>query len=164
VTVDIRLATTAEDVAEVRQLFLEYAQSLGFSLCFQGFDEEMATFPAKYVGRGGFLLLGAVDGKPAGAVGLWSLGDGACEMKRLFVRPEARGHGLGRRLALALMQGARERGYALMRLDTLTTMTEAIALYRSLGFEDAPPYTENPLAEALFMQLRLSGREGARVG
>lgn len=151
----IRLARADGDVAAVKELFLEYASSLGFSLCFQGFEGEMDTFPAKYAEPRGCLLLATSGGAPVGAVGLRDLGGGACEMKRLFVRPEARRTGAGRALAERLVREARERGYRVMRLDTLVTMTAALALYRELGFREIAPYCENPLPEARYLELAL---------
>ncbi len=155
--VDVISAATPEQIADVKALCLEYAESLGFSLCFQGFDQEMAEFPGKYArAAGGALLLGLVDGRVAGAVALRDLGDGACEMKRLFVRPFARGTGLGRRLAEAIIAEGRGLGYRAMRLDTLPSMEAAIALYRRLGFRVIPPYTYNPVPGAMFFERALA--------
>ncbi|MBM3569599.1 MAG: GNAT family N-acetyltransferase [Alphaproteobacteria bacterium] len=153
--VAIARARTPEDVAACKALFQEYAASLAFSLCFQNFDREMAEFPGAYGAPDGALLLAKVDGKPMGAVGLWSLGDGIAEMKRLYVRPAARGLKLGRNLAEALIVEAVALGYRVMRLDTLETMTRAIPLYRSLGFVNIAPYTFNPIAGAQYFELDL---------
>ena len=155
---DIRIATpsTAAETEAVKALFLEYAQSLGFSLCFQGFDEEMATFPAKYAPPRGGLLLASVDGEPAGAVGVWAQAPGGCEMKRLYVRPQYRGLDLGRRLAEAIVGAGRSLGYRAMRLDTLRSMEAARALYASMGFVEVEPYYDNPLADAVYMELPLA--------
>ena len=155
---DIRIATpsTAAETEAVKALFLEYAQSLGFSLCFQGFDEEMATFPAKYAPPRGGLLLASVDGEPAGAVGVWAQAPGVCEMKRLYVRPQYRGLDLGRRLAEAIVGAGRSLGYRAMRLDTLRSMEAARALYASMGFVEVEPYYDNPLADAVYMELPLA--------
>jgi ribosomal protein S18 acetylase RimI-like enzyme len=152
----VRQAESGGDVAEVKTLFLEYASSLGFSLCFQGFDAELAGLPGAYAAPKGRLYL-AVDGagRAIGCVGLRPLADGFCEMKRLYVRPEARGHGLARRLVDVLLRDARELGYTAMRLDTLPVMREAIAFYRTLGFREIAPYTHNPVEGALFMELPL---------
>ncbi len=144
---------TPEALGEVRELFVEYAATLGFSLCFQGFDQELAGLPGAYAPPSGRIVLAKSDGKGAGVVGLRDLGGEISEMKRLYVRPEFRGTGLGRALARRIVDHARTIGYERMRLDTLSTMTEAIALYRSLGFVEIPPYRENPIAGALFFEL-----------
>lgn len=156
-TIAIVTATTPEQIAEAKALCLEYAESLGFSLCFQGFDREMAEFPGKYArDSGGALLLGLVDGRIAGAVALRDLGERVCEMKRLYVRSFARGTGLGRRLAEAIIAEAGRLGYRAMRLDTLPSMAAAVALYRGLGFRPIPPYTYNPVPGAMFFERALS--------
>lgn len=153
--VSVLPATSVDDVDAARRLFLAYAESLGFSLCFQGFDREMASFPGDYAsGRRGALLLGRVDGVPAGVVALRDLGGGICEMKRLFVSPGARGSGLGRALAAGIVAAGRDLGYTAMRLDTLETMTAAMELYRSLGFRPVANYNDNPLPGAKFFELK----------
>lgn len=155
-SVSLSLATSSEDLRDVRTLFEEYAGSLGFSLCFQGFDEELAGLPGAYAPPTGRLLLARVDGEPAGCVGLRRIGEGVSEMKRLFVDPRYHGTGLGRRLATAVIEEARRAGYATIRLDTMPSMKAAIRLYESLGFGDIPPYTYNPVAGARFMALSLT--------
>src|SRR5437867_26981 len=156
--VRIRLAEVAEDLAVVRVLFREYADSLGIDLGFQGFDAELAGLPGEYAPPRGRLLLAHDDDRALGCAALRPLELDACEAKRLYVRPQARGCGLGRRLAGALVAEARAIGYARMRLDTLPGMTEAIALYRALGFRPIPPYVHNPVPGALFLEkdLRVS--------
>jgi putative acetyltransferase len=141
-------AVLKEQVEDVRALFLEYAQQLGFSLCFQGFDEELARLPAGYAA----LLL-----EPGrGCVGVRALDTDTAEMKRLYVRPAARRSGLGRQLAQAAIREARERGYQRIVLDTVAgKMDTAIAMYRSLGFVEIPAYCENPIPGALYLELRL---------
>jgi ribosomal protein S18 acetylase RimI-like enzyme len=155
-SVALGLATSAEDIREVRELFEEYAGSLGFSLCFQGFDQELAGLPGAYAPPTGRLLLARVDGVTAGCVGLRQIGERVCEMKRLFVRPSHHGTGLGWRLATAVIDEARRAGYRVMRLDTLPSMKAAIGLYQSLGFRDTVPYTHNPIEGARFMELILA--------
>jgi len=155
--IEIAPATTAADVAEVRRLFIEYADSLGYELCFQGFDREIDQLPAVYGPPCGRMLLARVDGEVAGGVALRRLDDATCEMKRLFVRPSHRGLGLGRRLAVALVAAGRELGYARLRLDTLPAMTAARRLYADLGFREIEPYYENPIAGARYLELRFDG-------
>jgi len=128
-------------------LFREYADSLGVDLAFQGFEEELAALPDGY----DVLLLAGEDG----CVGVRPFADGVCEMKRLYVRPSARGTGLGRALAVAAVEHARALGYRVMRLDTMPAMGAAQALYESLGFVEIPPYRHNPVAGARFMELDL---------
>ena len=138
---------------EVRALFLEYAAELGFSLCFQGFDAELEGLPGKYAPPRGALLLAPGEA----CVGLRPLDERTAEMKRLYVRPAARGTGLGRRLALAILDEARSRGYQRVVLDTIEgKMDSAIALYRALGFREIAPYYDNPIPHAIYLELALS--------
>ena len=156
-------ADSAQSVLAARELFLAYAQSLGFSLCFQGFDEELAGMPGKYAAPEGQLLLARHGGQIAGCVALQPIDARTCEMKRLYVKPEFRGLGVGRALANAIVEAGRAIGYRRMRLDTLTTMPEAIGLYRSLGFVEIPAYRYNPLDGAVYMELHLTRAQVYKV-
>ncbi|MDP9268279.1 MAG: GNAT family N-acetyltransferase [Acidobacteriota bacterium] len=159
----IAQASSREQIEQARALFLEYGASLGFSLCFQSFDQELAGLPGDYAPPAGRLLLAEVGGKPAGCVALHRLGETCagkrellCEMKRLYVRPDFRGQQLGRRLVEEAVRAARGIGYKKMRLDTVEpVMGHALALYRELGFREIAPYRENPIAGALYMELDL---------
>ena len=139
------------DIDEIRTLFREYADSLPFALDFQGFDRELAELPGSYARPRGALLL--VRG--AGCVGLRPLDESTCEMKRLYVRPSARGAGIGRLLAEAAIAEARRLGYERMRLDTTPGMETAQALYSELGFREIEPYRLNPVPGTRFLELPL---------
>jgi putative acetyltransferase len=149
-------AESAAQIAQGRELFLEYAQSLGFSLCFQNFDQELAGLPGDYVPPEGRLLLIEYEGQLAGCVALHKLDTGVCEMKRLYLRPAFRGKGLGRALAERIILEARQIGYQRMRLDTVEpVMKDAVAMYRKLGFREVAAYCANPMAGAIYMELEL---------
>jgi GNAT superfamily N-acetyltransferase len=149
-------AVTPAQVAQARELFLEYAQSLGFSLCFQNFDQELAGLPGDYAPPGGRLLLAEFEGEPAGCVALHKLAPDICEMKRLYLRPKFRGKGLGGILVQAIFAEARQIGYRRMRLDTVEpVMKNAVAMYRKLGFREIAPYRANPMAGTLYLELTL---------
>jgi ribosomal protein S18 acetylase RimI-like enzyme len=148
------------DIQHAHKLFEEYAAGLGFSLCFQNFDQELASLPGDYAAPGGRLLLAESEGEVAGCVALRKLDDSTCEMKRLFVRPEFRGKRLGKSLIQTIISEARTIGYQRMRLDTIPgKMDDAIALYRNIGFKEVGPYYNNPTPGTLYMELDL-----ARVG
>ncbi len=151
----IQQASSAEQIAQARELFLEYAQSLGFSLCFQDFDKELAELPGDYVPSNGRLLLAEYEGQLAGCVALHKLEDAICEMKRLYIRPQFRGLKIGRALAESIIAQARGVGYRRMRLDTVAPlMSNAVSLYRQLGFQEIAPYRTNPIEGALYMELQ----------
>ena len=152
----IAQAQSAEDIAHARELFREYEAWLEVDLCFQSFEKELAELPGKYSPPDGRLLLALDNGQVAGCAALRKIGDGICEIKRLFLRPAFRGQGLGRKLAEAVISEAKQIGYERMRLDTLPPkMNDAIALYRSLGFTEIEPYYDNPVPGAKFMELDL---------
>jgi ribosomal protein S18 acetylase RimI-like enzyme len=142
----------AIDIAIVRELFLEYGRGLGVDLGFQDFEREVATLPGDYDP----ILVAHWNSEVAGCVALHPLEREVCEMKRLYVRPEFRGHAIGRTLAERIMVEARERRFVKMRLDTLPMMGEAQKLYRSLGFIEIPPYRFNPVAGSKFMEASLA--------
>jgi putative acetyltransferase len=143
-------------VAQARELFIEYAQSLGFSLCFQNFDQELAGLPGDYAPPDGRLILAEFECRAAGCVALHKLESGVCEMKRLYLRPEFRGKGLGRALAERIIAEALQIGYRRMRLDTVEpVMKDAVAVYRKLGFKEIAPYRMNPIEGAKYMELEL---------
>jgi putative acetyltransferase len=153
---DFVQAESPEQIVKVRELFLEYAQSLSFSLCFQSFDHELATLPGEYAPPNGRLLLAISNGQPAGCVALHRFDVNACEMKRLYVRPQFRGTGLGRELAERVIAAARQIGYEKLLLDTVEpVMKTAVAMYRKLGFREVAPYRANPIEGALYMELQL---------
>src|SRR5690349_9897004 len=144
------------DLSAVRLLFRAYANSLSFSLDYQGFTAELAGLPAPYVPPPGGLWLAIADGQTAGVVGLKPLAPGIAEIKRLFVVPEVRGSGLGRKLAKRAIEEARARGYARVRLDThRPSMAPAITLYRQLGFVEIPPYGPDLDGDIAFFEKRL---------
>jgi putative acetyltransferase len=157
----IRLATpaTPEELDVLREVFREYAQGLGVDLCFQNLEEELRTLPGDYAPPRGAMLLATVDGEAAGSCALRPLDSAdypnACEMKRLYVRQRFRGLGLGRQLAEAMLDAAREAGYACVLLDTLDEMEAARTLYEDLGFQEVPPYYHNPIPGAHYLKADL---------
>ena len=157
--VDITLAQSAEQLEASRTLFREYAAQLGVDLGFQGFEDELAALPGDYGAPRGALLLASVDGELAGCCALRPIDDAdypnAAEMKRLFVRKAFRGFGLGRQLAEAMLDIARQAGYDHVLLDTLDDMESARALYVDLGFEPIEPYYHNPLPGAHYLKADL---------
>lgn len=154
--ITIRTAVSPDDIETIRALFTEYQQWLNVSLCFQGFDKELATLPGKYAPPSGRLYLALSDGEVCGCIALRPMEEaGVCEMKRLYVREPFRGQGIGRMLTERVVTDAREIGYTAMRLDTLKQMESARGLYRQLGFTDIPPYYRNPIDDVVYLELSL---------
>jgi carbonic anhydrase len=152
-------AESSADIDEARALFKEYEASLGISLCFQSFDQELANLPGDYSPPSGRLLLARIGAKVAGCIALRRINGDTCEMKRLYLRPEFRGTGLGGKMVEAILSEARQIGYSKMRLDTLPgRMDNAIKLYRSIGFKEIPAYYDTPLSDTLYMELDLTSR------
>lgn len=160
----VRAAASAADYSSVRELFVEYAQGLGFRLCFQDFDRELNSVPGAYAPPAGVLLLAEVGEESVGCVGLIRADDETCEVRRLYLRPAYRGHGLGRALVDALLAEARRIGYHRARLHTLGTMVAAQNLYRTAGFVEIPPYDDSPVCGAMYMTLSLEGPSHDRPG
>jgi GNAT superfamily N-acetyltransferase len=154
--VAIRNAHDPADLPLVRELFREYADTLGVDLCFQGFEAELAELPGRYAPPVGRLLLASASGTVLGCVALRPLSESVGEMKRLYVRPAARGLGAGRALAERVIAEARSIGYHRLCLDTLPSMAAAVRLYESLGFRDVPPYCHNPVPGARYLGLDLA--------
>jgi GNAT superfamily N-acetyltransferase len=153
--IDLIHVESEPGLTEIRNLFREYQRYLGFDLCFQGFERELAQLPGEYAAPDGRLILCEFEGAPAGCIALKPIGTAVCEMKRLFVRSDFRGHGLGRRLSMYVIEEARRIGYEVMKLDTVPALTQALSLYRSLGFREIPAYYANPIPGAIYMQLDL---------
>ncbi len=149
-------AMSAEQLEEAKLLFREYAGTLGCSPCLQNIEQEIGHLPGEYGPPEGRLLLAMHDGKAAGCVAYRTIGEGVCEMRRLYLRPPFRGKKIGKGLAQAVLAEARKAGCGCMRLYTLPTMKEAIALYHALGFIDIPPYGDHIIPDALYMELRFS--------
>ena len=157
---ELLVVTGEAEVDAVRGLLRKYAAWVGIDLSFQGFDAELAGLPGDYVAPWGTLVLGRIDGRAAGCIAVHPWDGGACEMKRLYVRPEAQGSGLGRALVNQAIAWSREAGYRRMVLDTLPAMTAAQRMYERLGFRDIDPYRANPVPGARFMGLDLlTGRD-----
>ncbi|MBI3714902.1 MAG: GNAT family N-acetyltransferase [Betaproteobacteria bacterium] len=154
-------ATTDAEIGAIRKLLREYQQSLDTDLCFQNFEQEVASLPGDYVPPRGRLLLGYANGLAAGCIAMRGLNADTAEMKRLFVRPDYRGCGFGRAFAQAIIDAARGEGYRRLVLDTLPSMGDAQALYAVLGFRDIAAYTNNPVAGTRFMGLDLAPLESA---
>lgn len=156
-TLKLKDAESAAEIAEARRLFEEYQAWLAIDLCFQNFEKELRELPGAYAPPRGRLILALEDEEVAGCVALRDLGAGVCEMKRLFVRPQFQDKGIGRALAEKIIEEARALGYKSMRLDTLPEkMGRAVGVYRKLGFEEIEPYYSNPTKDTLYMELKLS--------
>jgi ribosomal protein S18 acetylase RimI-like enzyme len=155
VHVEIRHAQFPRDRVVVRQLFHEYSQHVGVNLSFQDFDAELASLPGKYAPPAGRLLLAWHGTNAMGCVALRPIDAISCEMKRIYVRPQARGQELGRRLAERICSEGRDAGYRRIFLDTLPTMESAMRLYQSMGFQTVDPYVFNPIPGAVFLALHL---------
>jgi len=157
----IMKASSARHMRDFEMLCREYAASLPFSLCFQGFEEEMRALPGKYAAPWGCILLAYEGDEPVGCVAVREIEAGeddagrVCEMKRMFTRPAYRGRGIGRELAVRLLGEARAAGYGTMKLDSESTFAAAIALYRSLGFRDIPRYNDDPHPHTVWMAIEL---------
>lgn len=156
-------AQTTDEIEAARTLFREYQRFLAVDLCFQGFEEELATLPGGYAPPRGRLLLAREGEHIAGCVALRPLDQGVCEMKRLFVRPDYRGQGLGRLLASRVVSEATALGYVVMRLDTLETLDHAMRLYTELGFQRCAPYYANSLSGVVYWELALLNRSPASI-
>ena len=155
-------ASTTDLARRARALFLEYAATLGFDLSFQNFADELAALPGEYAPPGGALSVAVIGNDIAGCVAMRPFADNICEMKRLYVRPAYRRLGVGRLLAMEVIESARKAGYARMRLDTVPSMVEAIAMYRSMGFVEIRAYAVKPVEGAVFMELDLGCVGGER--
>ena len=149
------IKTAYDRLDEVRTLFREYHKMLGVDLCFQNYEEELATLPGKYLPPDGRLYLIYLEGKLAGCIALRRFDETRCEMKRLFVRPQFRGLRLGQILAQRIIDDAKAIGYQAMVLDTLKSLESAVTMYRRMGFEEVAPYYDNPLNDVLYFQLTL---------
>jgi putative acetyltransferase len=147
---------TVEELEEVKNIFIEYSEFLQVDLCFQNFEKELQTLHQVYSPPQGCIILAKRDSKILGCIALKPIAEGVCEMKRLYVRPEARGLGLGRKLVEEVIRFAQKSDiYKTMKLDTLSKLKEAISLYRSYGFVETTPYVYNPLSEVLYFELKL---------
>ena len=157
-SIELRVLTASDttELEHVRQFFRNYAAWLGVDLSFQGFADELANLPGAYGEADGRLFFAEIDGRPAGCVGIRRFSEGVCEMKRLYVDPDARGRGLGRQLALQAIKAAQALGYRRILLDTLPMMRIAVKLYRELGFTEAPAYYPTPIEGTIFLTLDLS--------
>jgi ribosomal protein S18 acetylase RimI-like enzyme len=154
---ELKIAQSKDEIKLIKELFLEYATWLDFPLCFQGFDEELATLPGKYSLPNGRLYIAYWNNEPAGCIGLRKLNDGICEMKRLYVRPAFRGNNIGKKLVEKIIEDAKSGNYSLMRLDTIKDrMGNAVEIYENFGFIEIEAYYNNPDPNTLYMELDLT--------
>jgi len=161
---EILFPNETEDLNQVRYLMNKYASSLGLDLRYQCFEKEIEELPGKYAPPTGYLFLAKYGGAPTGCIALRRIDDSICEMKRLYVRPDYRGEGIGRRLVESLISKAVELGYDAMKLDTREVMKEAISLYKSVGFVETAAYTYNPSEDAVYLELTIHSKEDADHG
>jgi len=152
----VRIVEGSDDLAAVRELWREYWKSIDLPVDFQGFGEELQGLPGKYSEDGGTLLIAWIEGTPAGTIALRRLNDHAGEVKRLYLRPQFRGRGLGRHLVEQVIERARAIGYKTLYADTLPIMKDALSLYARMGFETTGAYTVDPTPGAIFLRVRLS--------
>ena len=153
--VELTQANSEVHFAQIKELFIEYANSLDFDLCFQQFDKEISGFPGEYSAPDGCLILAKSNNYAVGCVGLRKVSAHICEMKRLYVKPRYRGNKIGEKLVELIIDCARQRGYRFMRLDTISTMNRAITLYYKFGFKEIEPYRHNPIQGAKYMELKI---------
>lgn len=154
-TIELRCITGLDMLEDIKQLFLEYAESLPIDLAFQDFEAELKALPGKYGPPDGVLIIAFLDDQPAGCIALRKIAEKICEMKRLYVREKFQGFGIGKNLITIAIEEATKLGYGSMRLDTLPTMKKAQDLYTSFGFYDIEPYVYNPIQGTRFMELFL---------
>ncbi len=154
--IEIKKIATNQDLEDIKQLFREYQRFLQVDLCFQDFEKELVQLPAKYTEPEGAIFLAKVDGQPAGCVALWKLEEGICEMKRLYVKPEFQGLGLGKQLTEIIMEEAKNKGYKTMKLDTLKRLQAANYIYHTLGFAEIKPYNFNPEVDVVYFEKELN--------
>ena len=152
----IRRVTENNQYQQVRELFTEYVDSLGIDLSFQNIVTELQSLPGEYAPPEGCILLAMYEEQVAGCVALRKIDEDVCEMKRLYVKPDFKGKGIGKRLASSIIEEAKNRGYRYIRLDTLPTMEQAISLYSSLGFYEIEPYRFNPIVGTKYLELELT--------
>ena len=153
--ISYKISKSQKDFEKAKELFIEYKNSLNLDLCFQKFHEEISDLPSQYSEPSGCIILCYDNNEPIGCIALRKFEGNTCEMKRLYLRSEARGKGIGRVLANKIIEKAKQFGYKKIRLDTIVTMKEAIVLYKSMGFKVIAPYRFNPLEGVIYMELEI---------